>query len=242
MPSPFPGMDPYLEHPAHWPNVHHGLISEIGNQLTQLLRPRYIGRFARRVYRPKPDDPELDFYLPCRPIADGGTATLAAPRPRIRLLDPEFREAWVEIIEVASRETVTVIEVRSPANKLDGSAGRRSFIEKRDEILNSPIHWVEIDLLRGRPSCEYSVRISKSDEPRRDFAWSIQLEQPLPTIGVPLRSPDPDAPLDLQKVLASAYERAAYDATIDYTGDPTPPLTKAQALWAKKLLPKRRRK
>jgi hypothetical protein len=30
MPSPFPGMDPYLEHPGMWPEVHHRLISAIG--------------------------------------------------------------------------------------------------------------------------------------------------------------------------------------------------------------------
>lgn len=242
MPSPFPGMDPYLEDPAHWPNVHHGLISEIGNQLTQLLRPKYVGRFARRVYRPAPDDPELDFDLPPRFQAGSETATLTVPRPRIRLLDPEFREARVEIIEVASRKAVTVIEVRSPSNKLHGSAAMRSFIEKRDEILNSPIHWVEIDLLRGRSSHDYSIHVSRSEERPRETVWPIRFEQPLPTIDIPLRSPGPDAPLDLQQVLATAFERGAYDATIDYTGDPTPPLTKAQALWAKKFLPKRRRK
>ncbi|MEM9908830.1 MAG: DUF4058 family protein [Cyanobacteria bacterium P01_D01_bin.44] len=27
MPSPFPGMDPYLEHPQTWPNVHHPQIA-----------------------------------------------------------------------------------------------------------------------------------------------------------------------------------------------------------------------
>jgi hypothetical protein len=28
MPSPFPGMDPYLEAPELWPDVHHRLISD----------------------------------------------------------------------------------------------------------------------------------------------------------------------------------------------------------------------
>ncbi|MCK4452049.1 MAG: DUF4058 family protein [Anaerolineae bacterium] len=29
MPSPFPGMDPYLEYPVRWPDVHHSLITYI---------------------------------------------------------------------------------------------------------------------------------------------------------------------------------------------------------------------
>ncbi len=29
MPSPFPGMDPYLEPPHLWPDVHHALISAV---------------------------------------------------------------------------------------------------------------------------------------------------------------------------------------------------------------------
>ncbi|HKI18636.1 MAG TPA: DUF4058 family protein [Isosphaeraceae bacterium] len=39
MPSPFPGMDPYLENPDHWPGIHHNLISGIQGQLSAQLRP-----------------------------------------------------------------------------------------------------------------------------------------------------------------------------------------------------------
>jgi hypothetical protein len=36
--SPFPGMDPYLESPAIWPDVHHEIISENRATLTPNLR------------------------------------------------------------------------------------------------------------------------------------------------------------------------------------------------------------
>ena len=50
MPSPFPGMDPYLEHPALWPDVHHGLIEELRNAMAPRLRPRYRVTVEERVY------------------------------------------------------------------------------------------------------------------------------------------------------------------------------------------------
>ncbi|MEQ8961940.1 MAG: DUF4058 family protein, partial [Coleofasciculus sp. C2-GNP5-27] len=33
MPSPFPGMNPYLENPELWPEVHHWLITAIAESL-----------------------------------------------------------------------------------------------------------------------------------------------------------------------------------------------------------------
>src|SRR4051812_47499542 len=57
MPSPFPGMDPYLEDPAQWGNVHHGILSQSQAALNAQLRPRYYARVEERVYIPPPDDP-----------------------------------------------------------------------------------------------------------------------------------------------------------------------------------------
>jgi len=37
MPSPFPGMDPYLETPDRWHNVHDNLVTEIQAQLAPLI-------------------------------------------------------------------------------------------------------------------------------------------------------------------------------------------------------------
>ena len=49
MPSPFPGMDPYLENPALWPDVHHELISSIRALLNEVIRPRYVAATASRM-------------------------------------------------------------------------------------------------------------------------------------------------------------------------------------------------
>src|SRR6516164_1643463 len=64
MPSPFPGMDPYLETPDLWPDVHHELISQIRHQLNPRLRPKYVARVELRVYISDDDDPGRKVIIP----------------------------------------------------------------------------------------------------------------------------------------------------------------------------------
>jgi hypothetical protein len=145
---------------------------------------------------------------------------------------------------------VTVIEILSPANKLPGSRGRELYVQKMREVLNSPSHWVEIDLLRDGervavggevPEHDYQVFVSRAHPGRRRaWIWPIRLHQRLPVIPVPLREPDPDANLDLQELLTTVYDRAGYDLDVDYTRDPNPPLAAEQAAWARGVLAERR--
>lgn len=51
MSTPFPGMDPYLEHPDLWPDVHHRLIVTLADYLVPRLRPRYYVSIEQRTYR-----------------------------------------------------------------------------------------------------------------------------------------------------------------------------------------------
>src|SRR5438105_6581042 len=50
MEFPFPGMDPYLEHPVLWEAVHARLIIAMANQLQPQLDPRYIASVEERVF------------------------------------------------------------------------------------------------------------------------------------------------------------------------------------------------
>ena len=54
MPSPFPGMDPYLEG-ALWTTVHFSLSAEIVRQLAPKLRPRYLVLPAERFVTETPE-------------------------------------------------------------------------------------------------------------------------------------------------------------------------------------------
>src|SRR5262249_58126001 len=59
VPCPFPGMDPYLEHPTLWPGVHNGLIAALQLALAPQLRPRYYIALEDRVYITEPDQRTL---------------------------------------------------------------------------------------------------------------------------------------------------------------------------------------
>lgn len=171
MPSPFPGMDPYLEHPGLWPDVHHELISAIRATLTRALRPRYVVGIEERVYLLDPIEmdrrlgqrvPDVAVAVGTAPAArparwDAGGGVAVASEVEVEVAQPivvrtgfeEVREAFLVVADVDTRSIVTVIEVLSPANKLAGSPGLESFSAKRIEIMSSTTHWVEVDLLRS---------------------------------------------------------------------------------------------
>src|SRR5437879_3677615 len=102
MPSPFPGMDPYLETPDPWPDGHHGVISEIRSALNRAICPRYVARVTELTYP--------------------STGPLKADRLA--------EAAHVEIQHRESQSLVTVIEVLCPTNKAHGWRGRPSYKEK----------------------------------------------------------------------------------------------------------------
>jgi hypothetical protein len=254
-------MDPYLEYPGLWPDVHHNLVSNIQAHLSPQLRPKYVVRVEKRTYIADGSDPALGLQvripdvevagrpgweetrLPLR--TEGARMNVAEPVIATTWFEEEIHEAFLKIIDLESRGVVAVIEVLSPTNKVPGSAGRESFEGKRREVMNSPSHWVEIDLLRGtrmvrvpRKLCphEYLVHVSKKGMRPRGLLYPIRVVDRLPIILIPLKPDDPDARLDLQAVLDSAYDRAGYDLEIDYRAEPRPPLEGELAAWADELL------
>lgn len=164
MPSPFPGVDPYLEDPALWPHVHTLLIVALHDDLAQRLRPKYYVAIQERVYvaayaEPYGAYPDLAVgraapgevaeaaaaYQAGEPTpATDGTQVVFVPVPR------EIREGYLEIRRAATHDVVTVVEVLSPGNKRPGKT-RTAYEAKRNRVLASHTHLVEIDLLRGYP-------------------------------------------------------------------------------------------
>lgn len=264
MPSPFPGMDPYLEAPELWPDVHHGLISEIQAALNCKLRPDYRAMVEERVYISDESDPGRSALVPDVAIiapsgSNGKTAfplndidvesdiAVAEPLVATTMIDEEIREGRIVIFDSVGRQVVTVIEVLSPSNKTVGARGRSEYESKRREVLQSPAHLVEIDLLRNGapiyagqtlPTHDYLVHVSKRGERPKGLLWPIRLTQRLPAIKIPLLLKDPDVELDLGLVLNSVYDRAGYDMVINYSEPPRVPLSEQNATWAKSWLSK----
>jgi hypothetical protein len=152
----------------------------------------------------------------------------------------EFREGYLELIDMATKEVVTVIEVLSPANKRRGE-GREKYGSKRQKIFDSSTHLVEIDLLRGGEplpvlgdSNESDCRILVSRSNQRPIAdlYLFNLPDPIPAFPLPLRPEDVEPVLDLQALINQVYDRAGYDFEIDYSAEPVPALSEPDAVWA----------
>jgi hypothetical protein len=251
-------MDPYLEAHGLWPDVHNSIIFVAREFLIQQLRPKYYVRIEERVYISDEDDPGRDVIIPDLRVGEPeeGLGQGAAPVPGTELqvaepivittlLDDEIHESRLEVLDSVNRSVIAVIEVVSPTNKVAGSRGRESYRAKRAEILASPSHWVEIDLLRTGTSWiprqmlsrgDYFVYLSRAAERRKAFVWPILLPQRLPVIPIPLKGGDADAKLDLQGVLDTVYDRSGYDMLIDYRKPPEIPLSDEDAAWADQLL------
>jgi hypothetical protein len=103
--------------------------------------------------------------------------------------------------------------------------GRGEYLQKRRQILDQPIHLVEIDLLLSGsrirlgapfPPGDYYALVSRADQ--RDncdvYVWSVR--HPMPTIPIPLAQTDPDIPLDLATVAVRAYDQGRYSRLVNY--------------------------
>ena len=255
MPSPFPGMDPFIES-QRWKNFHTLFIAALHEMLVPRVRPRYVVEVEEYVYLAReeedPDrlvEPDLaiveaaDAWTP--ELSDsGGTALAVKPVVHTLPLPKRFRQSYLTIRNREFQNVVTVIEVLSPWNKAPGD-GQTEYLVKRTNLLRTPAHLVELDLLRsGRrlptrepltPADYYAFVCRKERLPKVDgYAWTLQ--QPIPPIPIPLAGDDPDVVLDLQAALTTTYDRAGYDYSLNYRRAVEPPLAPAVAEWAQTLL------
>lgn len=221
MPSPFPGMNPFLEQADSWEDFHQRFITHAADTLSGPVGPNYLVKVEVRLILHELSAEERRFMA--------------------RALDTE-RLASVEILDRRDRRVVTVIELLSPSNKAAGP-DRDDYLLKRSRVLDGRTHLVEIDLRRGGerphdpplPSCDYYVLVSRwQDRPAVGF-WPLALRERLPVIPIPLAPPDADVSLDLQDLLHRVYDAAGYHKYI-YALTPEPPLLAADLAWARGLV------
>jgi hypothetical protein len=178
VPSPFPGMDPFLEHPALWPGVHNRLIAALDEDLSSRLPDGYFVAVEERAYVVEEPTPQLvgrpdvlvgtprEWTAPDAGVGMAGTmhhTNTMSPSTGVLVLEAEVplpdtvREAYLEVHDSATGDVVTVVEVLSPANKRPG-AGRSEYQAKRLRTLATLTHRVGIDLLRGGEPMPMRVR------------------------------------------------------------------------------------
>jgi hypothetical protein len=261
MPNPFPGMNPFLEEPALWPSVHHGLISLLWMELNRKLPHGYVATVEERVFLVEPPTSRYpDVHVMKHPRrrgrAESPVAALmldADPAVEIEFPPAEFREPFIEIHLARKPGTlIAVLEVLSPTNKNRGE-GREQYLEKQEELIGSVTHLIEIDLLRAgqhtvaiprarleETGWEYLICLHKGGWRNKFHVWPTPMPRRLPRIGIPLAGQDADVVVDLQALLNQCYEAGRFDERLDYRGDYLPPLSRKNAKWADELLRKRK--
>ncbi len=277
MPSPFPGMDPYLENSRLWRGTHNALIAFLTGQLNASLPQGFSASSEERVYAQPPgasyypdDSLRQEFPLPATLSDDaygggetGNTAVIkrsavtipiTTPR-RVQVAPEQEREMFVEVESDETGEVVAVIEVLSPANKSNAGNGREEYLGKQTRLLASPVHLLEIDLLRDglftvavprntvllqeKTLPPYIACLHKGgqyDPTHTLDYWAMPLRNPLPVIGLPLTEGFADVPIDLQAVFATLYDAGPFARRVDYREEPEPPLGADDTAWADTLL------
>jgi hypothetical protein len=261
MPSPFPGMNPYLESPQGWAGIHHWLITELARTLGAQLPPHYYVAVEERVY--DINDPESALIgvpdnsiirtaastepepiLLAQHSVTGSLATLSQPTSVILPIPIEVKTGYLELRLAQSHQVVTIIEILSPVNKQGD--GRTQYETKRQRILTSSAHLVEIDLLRkGKAlaftstamATHYRILVSQSKmRPRADL-YGFNLQDAFPIFPIPLQGDDLAVPIDLKRLIDNLYDLGRYSLRCDYAqAPPEPVLDLADREWCDRVL------
>lgn len=250
MPSPFPGMNPYLERPGTWHGFHEAFFPFCQEALVPLVRPKYFVKIDEHVYLHELPAEERRlvgrFDVGIGPTGGSGgrragaaTAVATPSSATIPLAVDSESQSYLEIRTRDDDRLVTVIELLSPSNK---TSDRQEFMSKRLQFLRSQVNYVEIDLLRGGPRLpltavslrDYYVLLRRLGEENRAAVWTVSLRERLPVIPIPLLAPDADVTLDLQQLLHRIYDVGGYEDYI-YRHEPEPVLAAEDAAWAKEI-------
>lgn len=255
MPSPFPGVDPYIEAQGRWQDFHHKFITYWSDTLNERLPDAYVSLVEeemRLVHEAGGDvgRPHPDVAITRNPVGrrdnrqgSGGIATLEpVTNLLVKGLVDQVPESWIEIRKMPDLSLVAVIELLSPTNKL--GRGRVEYLEKRDEYIERPVHIIEIDLLiaghrlpmhrRLAPGGFHAI-ISRADRRPASDVYSWTIRDPLPAVPIPLSAPDPDVFLELGPPCAMAYDRGRYRQLLRYREPLDLPLAAEDRAWAEEL-------
>lgn len=247
MRCPFPGMDPYLERRSVWEDVHNTLVLRIRDAIAPALDPRYYVALQERIVLVQggEEEPREPVGKPDLTVAGGSGGAPARSSAsergpiavRVRLPVPErTHETYLEIRTPEDARVVTVIELLSLSNKLAGEQ-RVEYLRKRSRLLASPVHLVEIDLLRaGRRlplasrevDSDYAILLSRAGERPDATLLPFQVSGTIPDFAIPLDEGEPEPEVALGRLFHDAYESARYNLRIDYGEEPPSPAFDAE--------------
>lgn len=261
MPSPFPGFDPYLESLRYWRDFHVSYLYALRAELMRVLPPQFAARIEERLmisHQTRSLYPDVAIVQVPPPATGQGVTVLERPLVRdepvvITLLDEAVPQRFIEVFRVnAPGEIVSTIELLSPANKAPGREGQAPYLRKQEQILQSDVHLLEIDLLRagmhtvaisrerlleirGGAEWDYLVSLHRADTGIFE-GWARTVREALPVVSLPLSDGFADVIVDLRAIFDRVYDDANYPRFVDYSGKADPPLSAEDVAWADRLL------
>ena len=259
MPSPFPGMDPWLELSGVFPDLHNSLITYLREAINAALPAGYVATTSNRVWidtvlRREPDvsvfgadSPPTNGYHATEHFAEAGMVAVA-----IDPVSEPWEEPYLEIVSNDGDRLVTAIEVLSLSNKKPGDSGRSSYLQKQNEFRRGGVNLVEIDLLRSGthttvvslerlrklvPTYDYHICVTAVGDPNHCQVKGFRMMDRLPAIHVPLDPGIRPVIVELQPILDRVYDTGKYRRLAKYDRKtPEPALTPEQQQWADNIL------
>ncbi|MEM6253343.1 MAG: DUF4058 family protein [Cyanobacteria bacterium P01_D01_bin.156] len=253
----FPGMNPYLEHPDLWPEIHPRFVTALANLLKKAVSERYDVIIRKRVYRVSGEDSLVVGHSiqESRTVSCGTTTQphiRSSPQqtiPTYIAVPQTIQEDYIEIVDRQIGTTVTIVETLTPQKKRPGR-GRDNYEQRCEAIFGGDAHFVEIDLLRGwepisayGPSnIDYRVLVSRSDQRPKAEMYAWQVNAPMPLLTLPIsRGQDGEnaqaqCTVNLKHALDEACVNSNHDFFINYQRDPIPPLPPDTKQWLDNLL------
>lgn len=262
MPSPFPGMDPYLERPELFGGFHDRFVSGIADAISLQLPPTYFAELGSRIWIEESNRsvlPDVNVHANSGSRRSGGDAGAAVALLETAIeVEPlvveveEHKESFLEIRHGADGvRLVTAIELLSTTNKAPGGDGRTQYLQKQAEMRRSDVNFIEIDLLRGglkstlapehvlrtpEGECSYHIVLRSAERRFQRDVYRIQLWNRLPVLRVPLLPGDGILAVPLQPVFDRCYDLGRYTMRVDYSvPPPLPPLRPHEAEYVSRI-------
>lgn len=259
MPSPFPGMDPFLE--DHWGDVHTSLTTYVRDQIRPQLPPDLRVRVEEYVgleievdggdsdeTRQNPDVLISEPWSPFTATTSSAVMEAVSDEPLV-VAYPREPETLRRVLIHDRRGDVliTAIEFLSPGNKY-GQA-RDHFRKKQRDLVAGGVNLVEIDLVlaggwtifpaeRDVPASHatpYRIIVVRASRDWGFECYPAPIRGRLPRIRVPLRPDDPDVVLDVQALIDQAWQNGGY-GDIDYARSPLPGFEDSDRQWIRERL------
>jgi hypothetical protein len=216
MPSPFAGMDPYLE--QFWRDVHASLIIYARDQLQSQLPGDLRARVEERVVVEERSEPMTETFIE---ILDVGSGKRVVTVIEVLSLTNKFPGEGMEQYQRKQRELkdggVSLVEI--------------DLLRSGKHVLAVPRNRIPE---RGRTA--YKVCVRRGWQADTWELYPLPLRAKLPTIMIPLRQTDADIRLDLQALIEQCYKNGGYEDDLDYRAEPDPPLDPDDAGWADEVL------